>query len=203
MKDRAVVGQPAFWEKLYREGGDGWELGEPAPALVEFIETSPPAPGRVAVPGCGRGHDARYLASRGYEAVGFDFAHDAIRDARRLAERERSTARFEQRDLFGLGAEYANAFDGIWEYTCFCAIDPARRAEYARLLASILRAGGWLLACFYPVCRGAGGPPFPMSRTEVRRLFEPSFRFERTFMPIHSVRRRAGQEWMVVARKTA
>src|SRR5207244_655289 len=80
-------------------------------------------------------------------------------------------AEFEQRDIFTLGRDYANAFDGVWEYTCFCAIDPARRAEYVRTMAVIVRPGGWLLACFYPIRRGGGGPPFPMARSEVRRLF--------------------------------
>ncbi len=198
----AVVSHPMFWEDLYRSRGDGWELGGPAPALADFVETTPPPRGRVAVPGCGRGHDARYLASHGYAAVGFDFAEDAIRSARELAERERSEATFEQRDVFTLDRDYANAFDGVWEYTCFCAIDPGRRGEYARTIARILRPGGWFLACFYPIRRRGGGPPFAMSRSELRRLFEPRFRLERAFAPIRSVPRRAGQEWMVFARKT-
>jgi hypothetical protein len=48
----------------------------------------PPPRGRVAVPGCGRGHDARFLASHGYETVGFDFAAPAVDEARRLAQRD-------------------------------------------------------------------------------------------------------------------
>jgi SAM-dependent methyltransferase len=198
----ATVSSPAFWEDLYQRRGDGWELGGPSPALVDFVETTPPPRGRVAVPGCGRGHDVRYLVSRGYDAVGFDFADDAILDARALAERERSPATFEQQDLFRLDRAYPNAFDGVWEYTCFCAIDPARRPEYVQVIRRILKAGGWFLACFYPIRRGGGGPPFPMARAEIRRLFEPYFHFERAFAPIHTVPRRSAQEWMVFARKT-
>jgi SAM-dependent methyltransferase len=196
------VSRAAFWEDLYRRGGDGWELGAPAPPLVDFVETTPPPPGRVAVPGAGRGHDVRYLASRGYAAVGFDFAADAIQGARALEARARTGARFEQRDVFGLGAEYRHAFDGVWEYTCFCAIDPARRREYAQVVGQILRPGGWLLACFYPLRPRGAGPPFAVSRREVRRLLAPGFRVERAFEPIRSAPRRAGQEWMVFARKT-
>ena len=62
------------------------------------------------------------------------------------------------------GASYAHAFDGVWEYTCFCAIDPARRDAYVRTIAAILKPGGWLLACFFPMRRVAAGPPFPVSR---------------------------------------
>jgi SAM-dependent methyltransferase len=195
------VSAPEFWTDLYARGGDGWELRQPAPPLVEFVERTPPPRGRVAVPGCGRGHDVRYLARRGYEAVGFDFSPTAVREARTLAREEGGGAEFVERDLFTLAHEYAGAFDGAWEYTCFCAIDPARRAEYARTMAAIVRPGGWLLACFFPLRRRVAGPPFPVSPSEVRRRFRPWFRLERAYAP-RSVRPRQGQEWMVLLRRT-
>lgn len=197
----AGVSAPEFWTDLYARNADGWELRQPAPPLVEFIELTPPPSGRVAVPGCGRGHDVRYLRRRGYDAVGFDFSPSAIAEARGLAKAEGSAAEFVQRDIFGLARDYANAFDGIWEYTCFCAIDPERRREYVRTVAAILRPGGWLLACFFPLRRRAAGPPFPVAQTEVRRLLLPRFRIERAYAP-RSVRLRLGQEWMVLLRKT-
>src|SRR2546425_1635362 len=198
----AGVSTPEFWTDLYTRGGDGWELGRPAPTLAAFLESTHLPPGRVAVPGCGRGHDVRHLVRRGYMAVGFDFAPAAITEAKARAKAERVAAEFEQRDIFTLDRDYANAFDGVWEYTCFCAIDPARRAQYVRTMAAILRPGGWLLACFYPIRRPGGGPPFPVARSEVRRLFAGPFRIERTEVPLHSVERRQGQEWMVLFRKT-
>ena len=60
---------PEFWEDVYARGGDGWELGRPAPPLVDILDTTPPPRGRVAVPGCGRGHDARLLAQRVHDVV--------------------------------------------------------------------------------------------------------------------------------------
>src|SRR5438552_3769696 len=113
---------PEFWEDVYARGGDGWELGRPAPPLVDVLDTMPPPRGRVAVPGCGRGHDARLLAARGYDVTGFDFAPAALSQARALAAREGVAATFDGRDVFTLGRELPNAFDGVWEYTCFCAI---------------------------------------------------------------------------------
>ena len=198
----AGVSAAEFWTDLYARGGDGWELGQPAPPLVEFMESTRLPSGRVAVPGCGRGHDVRYLVQRGYGAVGFDFAPTAIAAARARAKADRVAAEFEQRDIFTLGRDHANAFDGVWEYTCFCAIDPARRAEYVRTMATILRPGGWLLACFFPLRRRGGGPPFPVARSEVRRLFAGPFRIERAWVPRSSVRPRQGQEWMVLLHRT-
>ena len=196
----ARVSTPEFWEGLYATGGDGWELGQPALPLQDFIDATPLPHGRVAVPGCGRGHDARFLARRGYDVVGFDFSPAALTAARALARRERAAVDFEQRDIFTLGREYAHAFDGVWEYTCFCAIDPARRDAYVQTMAAILKPGGWLLACFFPMRRIAAGPPFPVSRAEVQRRFGPRFRIERAGAPIRSARGRQGREWLVLAR---
>jgi len=142
----------------------------------------------------------RFLAARGYDVVGFDFSPAAITAARSLAKQDRVDVTFEQRDIFTLGRDYAHAFDGVWEYTCFCAIDPARRDAYVRTIATILKPGGWLLACFFPMRRVAAGPPFPVSEAEVRRRLGPRFRLERAQPPLRSAHRRQGREWLVLAR---
>lgn len=199
----ARVSGPGFWEELYARGGDGWELGGAAPPLVDVLDTTPPPNGRVLVPGCGRGHDARLLAARGWEVVGVDFAPAAVTAARALARREGVPVEFLERDLFTLDRDHARAFDGVWEYTCFCAIDPRRRRDYVRTMARLLRPGGWLLACFFPLRGAAAGPPFPVTPDEVRRLFAPPFRIERASAPLRSARARQGREWLVLARLTA
>ncbi|HZE35855.1 MAG TPA: methyltransferase domain-containing protein [Candidatus Eisenbacteria bacterium] len=201
--DRPPVSASAFWEGLYASSQDGWELGEPAPSLAAWIAAGgafgPAA--RVAVPGAGRGHDARLLARHGYAVTGFDFAEAAIAEARRLAERESVTATFEQRDVFGLGSDFAQVFDAVWEYTCFCAIDPDRRVEYARVLHDILKPGGSLLACFYPMKEGVDGPPFPVSRAGIEVALAPFFDIVEGGPPRVSPERRRGLEWMVTARR--
>jgi SAM-dependent methyltransferase len=207
-RDRPPVSTPRFWEDLYASGEDGWELGAPAPPLLEWLEAGgrfeardPGEPVRVAVPGCGRGHDARLLAHRGYRVWGFDFAPAAVSTARELAAHEGVEVVFEERDIFGLARDYQGAFDGIWEYTCFCAVDPARREEYADLMRAILRPGGLLLACFYPLREGEDGPPFPVSLPEIDRVLRPHFRVLDSRPPASSVERRRGLEWLVLAER--
>jgi SAM-dependent methyltransferase len=206
--DRPPVDTPTFWEELYAGGQDGWELGMPAPPLVAWLDaggrfTARDAPGhaRVAVLGSGRGHDARLLARRGHHAWGFDFAGPAVAQAAALAEREGVAVSYEQRDIFTLAAEYAGFFDGVWEYTCFCAIDPRRREEYARVVHAILRPGGTLLACFYPLREGEAGPPFPVSLAEIERVLTPHFRIAESGPPASSAERRQGLEWLVRAER--
>ena len=72
------------WDQRYREGSDRWEQGKPAPPLETVLRTdsrAPQPPGRVLVPGCGRGHEAALLAELGYEAIGLDFSSEAIHRA--------------------------------------------------------------------------------------------------------------------------
>jgi len=198
----ARVNAVEFWEGLYASGGDGWELGGPAPPLVDFVATTPPPRGRVAVPGAGRGHDARFLAARGYDVTAIDFSTAALTAARALARRDGVDVTFEQRDIFTLAQSHGRAFDGVWEYTCYCAIDPRRRREYVDVLRAIVRPGGWLLGCFFPLRAQTAGPPFKVSMSEIRRVLAPAFRIERAFPPLRSVRGRQGREWMVLARRT-
>ena len=203
---RPEVSAPDFWQALYQSGQDGWELGAPAPALVGWLEgggafasAEPGRPPRVAVPGCGRGRDAHLLAARGAEAWGFDFAASALAEARALDAPGGGAAHFEERDVFTLAEDRAGFFDGVWEYTCFCAIDPGRRAEYVATLRAILRPGGLLLACFYPLRDGDGGPPFPVARDEIARLLAPGFDVRAAGPPARSAERRGGLEWLVAA----
>jgi len=194
-----TINEPSFWEGLYDRGGDRWELGRPTPPLEAYLRRSPPPRGSIAVLGCGRGHDARLLARLGYRVWGFDFSARAIREAHALTEPEGLEIVFEQRDVFALGRDYAGFFDGVWEYTCFCAIDPLRREEYVGLVRRLLKPDGWLLACFFPVREGTGGPPFPATRAQIRRLFLPAFVFVEEYVPAESAEGREGIEWMVRA----
>ncbi|HJV55810.1 MAG TPA: methyltransferase domain-containing protein [Methylomirabilota bacterium] len=156
---------------------------------------------RVAVPGAGRGHDARLLARRGYRVTAFDFSEAAVAEARRLAVAEAVELTVEQRDVFTLPRDHAGVFDGVWEYTCFCAIDPDRRDEYARVLHAILRPGGLLLACFFPLRDGTDGPPFPVSRGDIERALAGRFTVLEAGPPPRSAERRRGLEWLVRARR--
>ncbi len=193
-----------FWEGRYRDNQTNWDLGEPAPPLVDFL-ASPQAPssGSVVVPGCGRGHEALLLAEHGFEVTGLDFAPSAVEYCRQQA-RARSLdnrAYFEQHDLFRLPASFNAAFDYAVEHTCFCAIDPSLRSHYARVIHDILKPGGKLWAVFWAHSR-EGGPPYRTSVGEVRSLFSPLFTIEQ-IAPVrrwHS-RRNGDELWGVLTRK--
>jgi len=182
----------AFWEDRYRTGNTGWDLGGPAPVLAKLLKENRPPGTRAAVPGCGFGHDVHLLASAGFEAWGFDFSDEAIR-----AAREAPAAKFVKADVFELPRRYAASFDFLWEYTCYCAIDPARRKEYVAALHDILAPGGELAALLFPMKEIAPGPPFVVHREEVDTVFAPRFDIVSIEEPRESVEHRRGLEILV------
>jgi hypothetical protein len=70
------------------------------------------------------------------------------------------------------------------------------------MLEAILRPGGLLLACFYPLREGDGGPPFPVSREDIDRALAGRFAVRRAGPPGRSVERRRQLEWLVEARRS-
>ena len=74
------VGNASFWETKYQAAQFRWDLGQPTPPLVSFFDPAAIAPtsGNVIVLGCGRGHDAVFLAQQGLTVTAVDFAPSAI-----------------------------------------------------------------------------------------------------------------------------
>ncbi len=192
------VNVPAFWEEVYQGGRSGWDLGGPTPVFRRLLESGQFAPGRVIVLGAGRGHDAREFARHGFAVTAVDFAADAVRDLRALAD-PRAPVKILQSDIFDLPHALDGMFDYILEYTCFCAIDPRRRAEYVDLVARLLKPGGTYIDLVFPLDDHAGGPPFAVSLSEIFALFGArGFTLLRRETPTDSVPQRRRLEELLI-----
>ena len=199
MSDRPLnINQPAFWEEIYQHGRAGWDLGGPTPALSRLLASGEIAPGRLIVLGAGRGHDAREFARHGFTVTAVDFAAHAVLGMRNLADPQ-APIEIVQADIFTLPAELNHTFDVVLEYTCFCAINPARRGEYADLVARLIKPGGAYAALLFPLDQHAGGPPFAVSVDEALELFgERGFQLRRRETPPDSVPQRRGLEELLI-----
>ena len=194
------VNSPAFWEEVYQGGRAGWDLGGPTPAFQRLLHSGRFAPGRLMVLGAGRGHDAREFAQHGFTVTAVDFARDAAAAMRALATPE-AALEIVQADIFTLPHDLDGMFDFVLEYTCFCAIDPARRSEYADLVARLLRAGGTYIDMAFPLDGHAGGPPFAVAVPEVLALFAArGFALVERETPPDSVAQRSGLEELLIFR---
>ncbi len=180
------------WNRRYIEGDTPWDKGDAHPALGIAMARSALS-GRVLVPGCGTGHDVRALAAQGLDATGLDIAPLALEKARAHAPVGRE--QYILGDLFALPAGFENSFDGVFEHTCFCAIDPSRRADYVMAVASVLKPGGRLLAVFFLDPGNDGdGPPFGSTTQEIDKIFAPHFRLLDEYEDMPTFPEREGRE---------
>ncbi len=201
MPQATNVNSPAFWEEVYQGGRAGWDLGGPTPIFRRLLDRGQFAPGKIIVLGAGRGHDAREFARRGFQVTAVDFAADAARDMRAMAD-PHAPVEILQADIFDLPRALDGTFDYVLEYTCFCAIDPTRRAEYADLVARLLKPGGIYIALVFPLDDHKGGPPFAISISEILDLFgSRGFNLLERERPKDSVPQRKGIEELLIFQK--
>ena len=194
------VNVPGFWEEIYQADRAGWDLGKPTPIFQRLLASGELTPGRLLVVGAGRGHDAREFARHGFDVTAVDFAADAVAAMAQLADAQ-APVQPVQADIFALPPAFDHQFDTLLEYTCFCAIDPARRGEYADVAARVLKPGGMYVALFFPIDGPAGGPPFAVTVAEVLPLFAArGFTLVRRERPEDSVEQRRGMEELMIFR---
>lgn len=163
-----------FWQDRYETGETPWDLGGPSPHFMELLRQKPDwlKPGKMAVPGSGRGHDAALFAQAGFDVVGFDYSPGAIERAKSLYG---NVARFEQADIFTLqNSPWVGQFDYVLEHTCFCAILPKQRTDYSRMAQALLKPGGTLIGVFWEHY-DSDGPPFSTSQADIQTVFETGF----------------------------
>lgn len=192
------------WERVYTEEGTPWDLGGPCPVLGEVLEGARLqglAEGcALAVPGCGLGHDAAWLADQGFRVTGLDLVPEAV---------DRARAAYGEPPAWLAGdwlagdwlAGAQGPFDALVDHTFFVAFPPERRAEVVAAHARHLAPGGLWLGVFFHQVREPNARPWAVQPEELRALAEPAFAVldlqpARTGHP-----RRLGREFWMVARR--
>lgn len=188
----------AFWDGLYNaETAPGWELGEPARALIDVLPQLKLNKSRILVLGCGSGQDAAHLAGLGHIVTAVDFSTEAITRAKRDFGSV-PNLEFLQQDVFNL--KITGPFDVIFEHTLYPAIPPARRAELVALWRKLLVPRGHLLGIFLVMSKRSG-PPFGASEWELRERLKKGYRFLYWTRWKNSLPRREGRELVIYAQK--
>lgn len=168
----------SFWENRYEMENTPWDLAGPSPHFAALLGRNPDflKQGSMAVLGSGRGHDAALFGKAGFKVTGFDYALGAIQSASSLYGQ---WVQFRKADIFTLADPAlpdASQFDYVLEHTCFCAILPERRIDYARTASNLLKPGGYLIGVFWEH-GDKDGPPFSATPDELQQVFGENFEF--------------------------
>lgn len=196
---------PDFWESLYNNKKDYWNVGKPTPALLDFFNhPSCPKSGNVLVPGAGVGLDAEAWANRGHSVLAVDFCPTSV-DALDKISRSNKNFRSLDLDLFSLSPKDpkkgGETFDIVYDYGTFTAIHPGRRDEFFEVCYKMMKDDALLILLIYPISNGSTmqGPPHATSEGELRARLDGIFDIVERIPVQNSLSGREGKEefWLL------
>ena len=203
MDSNSPVNSPHYWDNLYKEGHIPWDLGGPSPVFQRLAKRQIFKPGKMLVLGAGRGHDARLFARYGFEVTAVDFSAKAVELLGQLDDPS-FPLEILHADFFSLPMKWDNLFDYILDYTSFVAVLPARRADYADMVARLLMSGGRYIILAFPIGTRPGGPPYVVQPEDIIELYTSrGFKLQRRESPFDSAPDRKGYEQLLVLEKLA
>lgn len=193
---------PVDWEDAWKSGVTPWDEGKSPPALRRLLGEGRVPSGRAFVPGCGAGYDLATLADVDREVIGLDLSDDA-----RVAFLERyrdlpGEVTYEVGDFFIY--DPTRGFDFVWDYTFFCALDPAQREQWAAVMARLVKPNGVLATLLFPYADpipDASGPPWPINTDLVRGLIAHAFQLLEVTEAEHAHPGREGKERLALWRR--
>ena len=181
-----------FWHQRWQSSRIGFHRQQVNAQLSEFWpRLSLSKQTEVLVPLCGKSRDMHWLAAQGHRVAGFELSPLAVQgfftEAGLVPSLEQyghyrcwQSGRIQlyEGDFF-LADSLPRRFDAAYDRAALIALPEPMRIAYADLLARLLNPGATLLLItvdYAPTQQQS--PPFAVSETEVRRLFESHFTVE-------------------------
>ena len=159
-----------FWESRYRAGKMPWDFRGVPCALKSWLKTAT-SPGRVLIPGCGSGYEAKAFHDAGWEVVAIDYAPAAV--ARTKAALGALATNVMLADFFTYDSG-GRKFDLVYERTFLCSLPPERWPAYAHRMTALLAERG-RLAGFFLYGHEDEPPPYPLTEDAAQALFGENF----------------------------
>lgn len=181
-----------FWNDLYINHDTGWNIGTISTPIKEYIDQLDNKNLRILIPGCGLGHEGRYLHEQGFKNTHLlDFSQEAI-DTFQEQNPGFPKENLHVEDFFSHQGEY----DLIIEQTLFCALDPSLRQKYSDKTSELLKKGGKLVGLLFNR-EFEEGPPFGGTKEEYEQYFKPNYSVIRMEECYNSIEKRKGTELFI------
>lgn len=187
---------PTPWQSYWQQGHTPWDLGGPHPGMPRLLAMVAevgclPSSGSAYVPGCGRGHEARFLANqlcwRGranqsepealpeseWQVVGEDITPEAISAAQ--AAGTSPGLSFRIGDALQCPPAEEGRFDLICDRAMLCALPPTLRADYQRACWQRLRPGGVFAGIIFSLGNPESQPPYGIAIEDLAAALQPAF----------------------------
>jgi len=192
-----------FWNNLYKNNDIGWDLSGPSQPFLDILDSLDLQNKKVFIPGCGNGHDVIQIANCGAKVIAVDFAETPLKNIKNHPNFNKNKIELIKSDIFNLNNRFENYFDFVFEYTCYCAIDPVLRENYRDLIHQVLKNGGKFISLFFPILKPEkdGGPPFGVNLIETINFFKEKFKLILKNMDLNSHPKRKGNEVLVIMEK--
>ncbi|HEY5729227.1 MAG TPA: class I SAM-dependent methyltransferase [Anaerolineales bacterium] len=171
-----------FYEITYRYFRAPWDIGS-REELMSLVESGRIKPGCAIDLGCGTGANAIYLAQKGFEVTGVDFAEAAIEKAQARAKESGAQVNFIVDDLTDLH-HVSGTFDFLIDYGSLDDLRLHQRVPYLLNMLPLTHLGSrYLLWGFeYPMRWWEKFVPFydvPFYPGEIEQRFGPYFEIEK------------------------
>lgn len=179
-----------FWEKRYQDKETGWNIGTISTPLKNYFDSIKYKNCSILIPGCGYGHEAKYLFENGFENVSIlDLSPSAIEDF------QKRVPNFPKDKLFISNFfEHNHTYDLIIEQTFFCAINTDLREDYVSHSHKILNKNGKIAGLLFNKHFDHDHPPFGGSKEEYQNLFKKKFKINAMEIAKDSIEPRKGLE---------
>lgn len=186
-----------YWQKQYKEGKTGWNIGYVSLPIKEYFKQVSDKDIRILIPGAGNAYEAEYLFECGFKNVYvLDIASEPLQN---LSNRYPDFPKDQliEADFF----KHQGKYDLILEQTFFSALPIAKREEYVKQIHRLLKDNGKLVGLLFDLDFGNTFPPFGGNKEIYTQLFSNLFKLKTLEKAHNSIKPRANNELFIIFEK--
>ena len=166
-----------LYQISYYLGQVPWDTAQIPPQIVETVREL--ETGVALDLGCGTGTHSIYLAQQGWQVIGIDFIHKAIKSAQKKAHSVGVQVDFRYGDLTQLTPADIPPVDLVLDVMCLHALPDEHQAKMADVLAAIMSPDAIMLMSALPPHSDMGFH-FGLSEAQIVEMMSPKFTIKHT-----------------------